>query len=509
MDLKNYITIFKGHKWIIIANLVILVILVIIGTQFITPIYSASATLRVATTTTNSLTYTDFQYADRLISTYTEIATSRPILDEVASNLNLQKPPDIQVSRISSTELIRIVVNDPDPQIAQNAANNLAQILVTQSQDLYTGGGKSTTEIISEQLTVAENELNQARSDYEALVNQSPNNSDDLAKANLIVELKQKTYETLLSEYETARVQEAVRANIITIVEPAILPLKPSQPKLLLNIGLGMVVGLIVGIGMALLYENLNPRLHSLEQIETISEHDIFAKIPFTKPNGIAGVIKRPLPINNPDFRTPFQKLQTKISNHKPGRQNLKTMLFTSAVPGEGKSTIVANLAIALASSGPKVIVVDGDLHIPVQHKFFDLPNYFGLTTLLTEKTKLNNVIQKSRYANTWVLTSGPNVKKSLELLASPQMKSVIEELKSTFDYILIDTPALLPTNDAIMFSSFVEGIFLIARQGYCKIEDFKETCRQIGDLDSKLVGVIVNDVTQSSSYYYSKYHNL
>jgi capsular exopolysaccharide synthesis family protein len=508
MDLKNYITLFRVHKWIIITNLVVIVILVVIGTLFITPIYSASATLRIATTRSNSLTYTDFQYADRLISTYAEIATSRPILEELANDLNLSINPDVEVSRIGTTELIRITVKNPDPKIAQDAANDLAQILVTQSQELYAGGEKSTAEIINEQLTVAENELNQARSDYEALVNQTPNNLEDLSKANLLVELKQKTYDSLLNEYETARVQEAVTANIITIVEPAVLPLKPSQPKLLLNIGLGIVVGLIVGIGIAFLYENLNPRLHSLGQIETISEHDIFAKIPFTKPNGIAKIIKRPLPINSPDFRTPFQKLQTKISNHKPGRQNIKTMLFTSAVPGEGKSTIVANLAIALASSSPKVIVVDGDLHIPVQHKFFGLPNYFGLTTLLTEKTKLNNVIQKSRYANTWVLTSGPNVKKSLELLASPQMKSVIEELKITFDFILIDTPALLPTNDAIILSSFVEGIFLITRQDYCKIEDFKETCRQISDLDSKLIGVIVNDATQSSCYYYSKYHN-
>jgi succinoglycan biosynthesis transport protein ExoP len=506
MDLKYYITLFRAHKWIVITNLVVIVILVIIGTHFITPIYSASATLRVATTTSNSLTYTDFQYADRLISTYTEIATSRPILDELANELNLQTAPNVEVSRISSTELIKIVVKDPDPQIAQDAANDLAQILVSNSQELYSGGEKSTTEIISEQLTLAQNELDQARSDYEALVKQSPNNTDDLAKANLLVELKQKTYETLLSEYESARVQEAVRANIITIIETAILPLKPSQPKLPLNIALGIVVGLVGGIGMTLIYENLNPRLNSLEQIEAISDRKIFGKIPFKNPKGIVNSVNKSFSINHPDLKTPFQKLQTKISQQNAEDRLLKTILFTSAVPGEGKSTIVANLAIALAGVGPKVIVVDCDLHIPTQHKIFDLPNYFGLTTLLTEQSKISNVIQKSRFANTWVLTSGPNVKKPLEVLRVPHMKTVINDLISNFDYILLDTPALLPLNDAILLTPLVDGIFLVARQGYCKTDDFKETCRQLAEMDSKLIGVIVNNAQNISSYYYSKY---
>lgn len=509
MELKYYLAIIWGHKWLIGISMMIILVLVIGATMFITPIYSASATLRIATSSTNAITYTDFQYADRLISTYTEIATSRPILDKLASDLDLQKPPDVEVSRVSSTELIKIVVKNPDPEIAQNAANDLAQILVAQSQELYTGGEKSTTEIISEQLTVAENELNQARADYETLVNQSPDDVEAQSRANLLVELKQKTYETLLSEYETARVQEAIRANTITIIEPAILPEKPSQPKLLLNVSLGMILGLLVGFGLAFLVENLNPRLHSLEQIESISNRRIFAKIPFSKPDGIANPIKKSLPVNIPDFRTPFQKLQTRITNPKSDEQLTKTMLFTSAVPGEGKSTIVANLAIAMASCGPKVIVVDGDLHIPVQHKLFDLPNYFGLTTMLTEKTKLNNVIQKSRYANTWILTSGPNVKKPLALLGSPQMKSVIDELKEDFDYILFDTPALLPTSDAIILSPLIEGIFLVTRQGYCKTDDFKETCKQLAELDSKLIGVIVNAAQHISSYYYSKYNHL
>ena len=148
MDLKYYLSILWANKWIIITTFVITLIVVIVGTMLITPIYSSSTTLRVATASTSSVSYTDYQYSDRLMNTYTKIATSRPVLDELVSKLNLQTKPDVKVSTIPSTELIKIIVNSPDPQVAQNAANTLAEILTVKSQELYTGGEKSTAEIL-------------------------------------------------------------------------------------------------------------------------------------------------------------------------------------------------------------------------------------------------------------------------------------------------------------------------------------------------------------------------
>jgi succinoglycan biosynthesis transport protein ExoP len=506
MDLKHYFLILWGNKWIILTTLIITLFGVMIGTILMTPIYSASATLRVATASANSVSYTDYQYADRLMNTYTRIATSKPVLDEMASRLNLLKLPDVKVSTIPSTELLQIVVKSPDPTQAQNAANTLGEILITQSQALYSGGEKSTTEIISGELTTAEAELNQARLDYETLISKSPNDTDAIAKANLLVDLKQKTYESLLNDYDAARVQEAVRANIITIVEPAILPLKPSQPKAYLNIALGFMVGLVGGIGLAFLNENLNPRLYTLEQIETISDLDILEKIPFVKSKGFNRLVKRAPHLDGPAFNASFQKLQTKITQKNTGNPRLKSILFTSAVPSEGKSTIVANLALAMGKVGQNIIVIDSDLHLPVQHKIFNLPNKLGLSTLLTQQTRLIDALQKTRFMNTWVLTSGPNVPNSMELLGSPKMKSVIELLAQKFDYVLIDSPALLPVGDAIALSNFVDGIIVVTRQFYCKEDDLKETIKQLGDVDKRIMGLVINDAKQTSSNYYNKY---
>lgn len=506
MDIKYYLLILWGNKWIIITTLVVTIVVVTIGTLLITPIYSASATLRVATASTGSITSADYAYAERLMNTYTRIAASRPVLQELASRLKISTVPDVKISTISSTELIQILVKSPDPSIAENGANTLADILIAQSQELYSGGEKSTTEILAEQLSVAENELNQARSDYETLIAKSPGDTEAIAKASLLADLKQKTYETLLDQYESARVKEAIRANTITLVDPAILPSRPSQPNLFLNISLGIIVGLVAGIGLAFLFENLNPRLYTLDQIETVTELDIIEKIPSIKNKGLSGLIKKKVPLNRPAFKSSFQKLQTKISKVNTAEHPIKSLLFTSSVPGEGKSTIVANLALAMGKAGQNVIIVDCDLRLPTQHKIFALNNKQGLSTLLTQPTRLIDVVKKNRNPNTWILTSGPVVTNAMELLGSAKMKLILEQLSQKFDYILLDSPALLPVGDAIALATNVDGVVLVTRQFYCKEEDLRETYKQISDLNSHILGVVVNDVKQTRSYYNNKY---
>ena len=120
-----------------------------------------------------------------------------------------------------------------------------------------------------------------------------------------------------------------------------------------------------------------------------------------------------------------------------------------------------------MGKAGQNVVIVDCDMRIPTQHKIFGLPNKLGLSTLLTQQTRLIDVMHKNRNTNTWILTSGPVVTNAMELLGSPQMKSVLELLVPKFDYILIDTPALLPVGDVLALAPLVDGIILVTRQGF------------------------------------------
>ena len=153
MELKTYINVLLRRKWVILITIVVTLAVVIIGTLLTTPVYSATTTLRIATAANGSINYSDYMYADRLINTYVQMSTTKPVLDELKRRLNLNELPQIGVDTIPNTELIRISVEHQDPTQAANIANTLGEVLMSQSLELYTGSGKSSMQILSDQVT--------------------------------------------------------------------------------------------------------------------------------------------------------------------------------------------------------------------------------------------------------------------------------------------------------------------------------------------------------------------
>jgi succinoglycan biosynthesis transport protein ExoP len=528
MELRTYLAILWRRKWVIAVTLVVTVTVVVIGTLMATPKYVASTTLRVLTATGGSVDWVEYHvmYADRLMNTYAQIATSGPVLEELVLKLSLDGPPQIEVEVLANTELMQITVEDPNPILAREAANALAEILVTQSRELYTGGGRTAQEILSEQLAQIEDESNQARREYESLVTQSPEDSERIAAASRSVELKQETYAMLLEQYERARVTEAIRANVLSVVEPAVVPQAPSKPRQALNIALGFMVGLAGGIGLAFLFENLDTTLHTTEQIEEVTELPTLGEIStarrqrqiaFFNGNSPQGEAFRRLRTNifalsfsvrdttvAPDMA--FRRLPTDIFglDHDPP---LQTLLVTSAEPKEGKSTIVANLAFAIAQSGRKVIVVDGDLRRPILHKIFDLSNEIGLSSILRQEVTLDEAAQDSKIPGVQVLTSGPLPPDPAELLGSPQMSALIEQLTQQFDMILLDTPAFPAVADVAVLAPSVDGVVLVVGRAQARGEAVRAARQQLTNVKARLVGVVVNRAKQDSSHRYYKYH--
>ena len=503
MDLKAILAILWGNKWIIIATTVITVAVVAVTTFLSTPIYSASTTLRVATASSGSVSYQDYMYADRLMNTYTKIATSRPIREELMTKLGLSARPTLNVTTIPNTELIRITVESPSPAVAQTAANTLAEILIEQSKELYAGGGKSPKEILSEQLAQAEAELNLTRQEYDSLVAQSPGDSERIDTANQAIKVKETTYTTLLEQYDAARLREALRENTITIVEPAVVPTSPTKPRVVLNIGLGLVLGLVGGIGLAFLFQNLDNRLYTSGQIEDAAELPLIGKIPPMRRMKLLESKK-----SDAYFKESVRRLRTKILAQKSNNSNgdpLKTLLVTSAVPSEGKSTIVNHLAKMMAQSGQKVIVVDCDMRIPKQHKLFGLPNKIGLSSVLNQQVHPDEAIQKSQYSNLRVMTSGKTPPNPAELLGSPQMKALIDYATQQYDFVILDTPAILAVTDATILAPEVDGVVLVCRRTVIHKDAVQEVCKQLASVDARTLGVVVNDAELNGSYYY--YH--
>jgi succinoglycan biosynthesis transport protein ExoP len=498
MELRNYIAIFWRRKWVIAVTLVVTVTVVVIGTLMATPTYAASTTLRVLTTTSGSVDWVDYDimYADRLMNTYANIATSGPVLEELVRRLGLDEPPQIETKILANTELMQVTVEDSNPILAREAANALAEILAAQSRELYTGIGRTAQEALSEQLAQIEDELNQARREYESLVAQSPEESERITAASRAIALKQETYTMLLEHYELARIREAIRANTLSVVEPAVAPEAPSKPRRALNIALGFVVGLAGGVGLAFLFENLDTTLYTTEQIERVTALSTLGKIPIARR-------QRQVVFNgNSPQAEALRRLRTNIfalDHDAP----LRTLLVTSAEPREGKSTIVANLAFAIAQSGRTVIVVDGDLRRPTLHRIFDLSNEMGLSSMLKQDVTLDEAMQDSSIPGVQVLTSGPLPPDPAELLGSPRMTALIEQLAQQFDMVLLDTPSFLAVTDAAVLAPAVDGVVLVVGRTQAREEAVRAACQQLADVKVNSIGVVVNRAEQGGSYLY------
>jgi len=425
MEIRTYITILWRRKWVIAITLAVTVTVVLVGTLMMTPKYVASTTLRVLTATGGSADWVEYDtmYGERLINTYAKIATSGPVLAQLAQRLGLDQPPRIEVEALANTELMQITVEDPDPILAREAANALAETLV----------------------------------------------------------------------------REVIRANTLAVVEPAVTPRAPSKPRKALNIGLGFMVGLAGGVGLAFLFENLDTTLHTTQQIEEVVTLSTLGKIPAAKRQQQVALFNG----NSPQGEA-LRCLRTNIFalDHDV---HLQTLLVTSAQPREGKSTIVAGLAFAIAQSGRTVIVADGDLRLPTLHKTFDLPNEIGLSSILEQKATLDEAVQESNIPGVQVLTSGPLPSNPAELLDSPQMAALIEQLAQQFDMVLLDAPSLLAVTDAAVLAPVVDGVVLVVGRTQAQREAVQAACQQLADVKARSIGVVVNRAEQDGRYTY--YH--
>lgn len=501
MELGSYLSVLWRRKWIILASIVVSTAIAAAITFFSTPQYTAATTVRVLTIGSGSVTTArpDIGYTERLLNTYSRILTGNTVRRELMDQLGLSEMPNISVQLIPSTELIRIVAEATDPEDARDVANAAAQVLVEQNQDFYSGGaGRTLQEILSEQLATAEDQLSRARTDYETILQDSPENEVALAAASQALDLRERTYTNLLTQYEAARLEEAVRANAISIVEEANAPRNPSSPRQGINLALGVAIGLIGGIALAFLLDNLDTTLYTPEQIEAATQMATVGRIPAAKDNM---QIARLGSGHYPQLES-FRRLRTNIlASGDP--TSPQVVLLTSAKRGEGKSTVSANLAVTIAQSGRSVVIVDCDLRLPTVHKFFDLPNKRGLTNVLTGEVTHEEAVQYTSYPRVQVITSGPLPPNPTELLGSQQMFDLINELKEVYDFVILDTPALLSVADAAVLAPMADNVLLVVAQAQTQRGDVETVRQQLSNVRVKSMEVVVNRVEPNGSYAY------
>lgn len=186
--------------------------------------------------------------------------------------------------------------------------------------------------------------------------------------------------------------------------------------------------------------------------------------------------------------------------------KSMKCLLVTSAVASEGKSLLTSELCKTLAASGKKVLLVDADMRKATQHKLFRLNNRYGLSNIITSKADWKNSLNGSGEPYLKIIAAGPVPPNPTEILSSSQMEQFLNEVKSVFDYVIVDTPPVLPVSDTIALSRYADGIIFVTRCGKTNKKLVMEAKHTLSLAKAPLIGAVLNDVRTKSKSYYHKY---
>jgi len=301
--------------------------------------------------------------------------------------------------------------------------------------------------------------------------------------------------------------QEKTDADIskqssVEIIQPAEVPQRPFKPNKPLNIALGVMVGLMVGIGLAFFIEYLDTSVKTIDDVEQALQAPVLGVIP----QNVGALINE-----GPDspHAEAYRVLRTNVlfSRKDP---NLRTMTVVSGGAGEGKSTTIFNLATVFAQQGSRVLVVDSDLRRPSLHKLLNVTNNIGLTNFLLKQNKLEEVIQTTAVPTMDFLPSGKLPSSSMGILNSVQMKEFIEEVKRRYDFVFFDSPPIMGVSDASILASEVDMAILVVQYRKYPQQMTLRAKQMVEKVGGKLLGVVLNNINISQDsyyYYYSGYY--
>jgi capsular exopolysaccharide synthesis family protein len=276
----------------------------------------------------------------------------------------------------------------------------------------------------------------------------------------------------------------------VTVVRPAELPTSPVSPRPMVNLALGLVLGLAIGFGLAVLREILDTSVKTSEDLQELTGNSALGVIAFDP-----SAQKTPL-VSQVDAQSArleaFRTLRTNLRfvdvDHPP-----RVVVLTSSVASEGKSTTACNLALTLASAGARVILVEGDLRRPRVADYMGLEGAVGLTDVLIGRAVLEDVLQPWGSTPLTVLTSGALPPNPSEMLSSAQMGELIASLRARADMVLIDAPPLLPVTDAAVLTRECDGALLVIRQGRTTREQLSRSLEALRSVGARLLGTVLN----------------
>lgn len=426
-----------------------------------------------------------------------------------------------------------------DEQYAEALAQfgpNWPKVQVLKAQDEALSAELNTSK--ADALHVIDNQYHQIEA-REALLERDLNRQEILAnnmnqklvEYNLLkhdAESNKELYDGLLEKLKEAGITAGLRSSNIRIVDPALVPSAPSEPRKTRNIMLAFLVGLVGGIGLAFLREYLDNTIKSPGDVQSLAGLPCLAVVPsFAGRNGNRSLAKfskssaggatvdtrvelvslqQPKSLVSEAFRALRTSLLLSQADHPP-----QVILVTSALPREGKTTSAANLAITLAQLGDRTLLLDSDLRKPGIRRALNLPNGHGhdvgLSSYLAGVAPLRDIIvQHPTVPNLDAIPTGPIPPNPADLLSSHRMAEAIEDLRHQYKFVVIDSPPIMAATDAVIISALADGVLLVVWSNETPKQAFSRTRELLASVKGRLLGVVLNAVDSGAPDYYYSY---
>ena len=489
LDLRDYLGVLRRRKLTIIVTTALLVAIAVGISLAQTPIYEATAEVLLRQRTSEQIFSPDepvqANQVQSVVDTEIEVMESRSVRDAVEAELG--REAEVSISARSETFVVSISARSTDADEAAETANTYARIYVETRRQAQVDDLLSAAEQVQARI----GEINAE------LATVPP---EDIARRQSL-ESRRTTYSEQLDQLQLAG--ELTRTGGAQIVSEAERPDSPVEPQPVRNAAIAAVLGLLLGIGLAFLRDHLDDSVKTLDDLEQATPGTpvlgLIPAVPDWRDRSSAPVVSllAPHSATSEAYRTLRTSLQFVGIDHK-----VTITQITSPSSGEGKTTTLVNLGVQLARAGQRVVLVDCDLRRPRIHEFFDAENAQGFTSVLLGESKLRDVVLTvPDEPNLLLLPSGPPPPNPSELLSSPHTEETFTKMAQNADYVLVDSPPVLPVADAAVLSRIADATILVVLAGETRQGEAERAVELLQQVNAPLVGSVLNGTKVTEAY--------